>query len=162
MLELTAEVSAAAKALAPAVKRLEKALKRLTPKGLPIGALSDMLYDLRAISKLPQSLSAPFDDLLEPAIKQVEEHFIQTLAVGESSGVQGKRSRTQISELSIPTVKDWKKFYAHIRKTGEFELMNKAVNRAAVHERWDNKRQVPGVEPYRAKKVSCTKLSGKG
>lgn len=160
-LELTVEVGAAAKALAPAVKRLEKALKKLDPKGLPIGALSDMLYDLRALGKLPQSLATPFDDLLAPVIKQVEEHFIQTLAVGESSGVQGKRSRTQISEAIIPVVKNWPLFYKHIKKTGEFELMNRAVNRAAVSERWDLKKRVPGVEPFHAKRVSCTKLSGK-
>jgi hypothetical protein len=159
--DIVAEVGAASKALQPAVKRLTKALAKLDPAGLPVGALADLLYDLRAVSKLPKSLSAPFDDLLDPVIKAVEEHFVRTLAVGESSGVQGKKSRVQVSENVVPVVEDWTKFYAFVAKTKSFELMNRALNRASVTERWDDKKQVPGVGKFHAKKVSCTKLSGK-
>lgn len=160
-LDIATEIAAAQKALKPAVTRLTKALAKLDPASLPIGALSDLLYDLRAVKKMPGDLSTPFDDLFDPLLKQVEEYFVAKLEVGESSGVQGGHSRTQISENIIPVVKDWKKFYAHIKKKGEFELLNRAVNRAAVTERWDNKKQVPGIGQFFAKKVSCTKLSGK-
>lgn len=160
-IDIAAEIGAASKALGPAIKRLTKALAKLDPSKLPIGSVSDMLYELRQVSKLPKSLAAPFDDLLDPIIKQVEEHFVKTLAVGESSGVQGHKSRTQVTENVIPVVDDWPKFYAHIKKKGEFELLNRAVNRVAVQERWAEKKQVPGIGKFHAKKVSCTKLSGK-
>lgn len=163
--DVLVEVTAASKVLAPAVKRLTKALAKLDLKGMPIGATSDMLYDLRQLTKLLGTLSAPFEDLLTPVIRQVEDHFVSTLAVGESSGVQGKKSRTQISELVVPVIDTsndgWKKFYAHIKKTGEFELLNRAINRAAITERWDAKKNVPGISKFHQKRVSCTKLSGK-
>lgn len=160
-LDILPEVTAASKALAPAVKRLTKALKNLDPKKLPVGAAADALYDLRQLTRTLSTLAAPFEDALGPAIKLVEEHFIQTLMAGEASGVQGRRSRVQITTAVIPTVEDWSKFYAYIARTKSFELLNRAVNRAAVQERWELKKQVPGVGTFHAKKVSCTKLGGK-
>lgn len=160
-LELTIEMSAAQKALAPAVRRLTKLLEKLVPANLPIGALADALYDMKQLSKVLNTLTAPFDDLLLPSVKLAEEHFVQKLAVGESSGVQGLKSRVQVTENIIPVVSDWPKFYAHIKKKGEFELLNRAPNRVAIVERWEAHKEVPGVGKFHAKKVSCTKLPGK-
>jgi hypothetical protein len=131
------------------------------PEKLPVGSVSDALYDLRQTGKLVASLQAPFSDLLDPVVKALEEHFIQTLAIGESSGVQGMHSRVQITESVVPTLEDPVKFYAFLKKTGEFELLNRALNRTAVNERWALKKQVPGVGRFHVKRVSCTKLGGK-
>lgn len=157
------EIMVAIKALAPAVARLEASLGRLDPKKLPAGAVVDLLYDLRGISKMLGNLSAPFDDIVQPKLRELDEHFINTLAVGESSGIQGHVARVQVTESLIPIVKpeDWPKVWAHIKKTGDWELVNRAINRAAVIERWNDKKQVPGVGKFMAKKVSCTKLGGK-
>jgi hypothetical protein len=155
------EVAAAVKALAPAVKRLNQSLSKLDPKKLPFGAASDLLYELREIVSLVPNLNKPFDDILAPAIKMMNAHFINTLKVGESSGVQGMASRTQITDNPVPVIAEggWPKLYAHIKKTGEFELLNKALNRSAVKERWDARKQVPGTTVFHDKRVSCTKLS---
>ncbi len=159
--DVAAEVVVASKTLAPAVKRLKKVLDTLDPAKLPVGAAADLLYDLRQTAKMLSALSAPFDDAIGPAAKLLEEHFVQTLKVGEASGVQGMHSRIQVTEAAVPNVADWPKFYAHIKKTGAFELLGRAVNKAAVKERWDLKKDVPGVVVFRQKKVSCTKLGGK-
>ena len=159
--DILSEISAATKALLPAVNRLKKTLTNLDPAKVPIGALSDLLYDLRQLAKLPKSLATPFDDVLDPVLKAVEEQFIQTLSVGESSGAQGFHSRTQITESVVPTLEDKPKFYAYVKKHGAFELLNQSLNRNAIQERWDNKKQIPGIGKYHVKKVSCTKLSGK-
>ena len=76
VIDIVAEVKAAQKALAPAVKRLTQALKALDPAKQPFGANSDLLYQLRQAARLPGTLTAPFDDLLVPAIKALEDHFI--------------------------------------------------------------------------------------
>jgi hypothetical protein len=164
-LDISPEVAAAQKALAPAVKRLTKVLQALEPGALPMGAAADCLYDLKQLNKVLGAITAPFDDLLLPSVKATEEHFIQRLAVGEASGVQGGRSRVQVTENVVPVVETssdgWTKLYAHIKKTGHFDLLNKALNRTAVQERWEQSKQVPGVGKFHAKKVSCTKLGGK-
>jgi len=161
---IVAELAAAQKALAPAVRRLEKALnKALDLDKLPPGACVDLLYDLRAVDKVLNTLRSPFDDVLDPAIKALEENFIQTLAVGESSGVQGMRSRVQVTESVVPTVKpeDWEKVWAWVARTKAWELLPRSLKADAVRERWAAKKNIPGVTPYHAKKVSCTKLGGK-
>ena len=158
-LDISKEVALATKALAPAAKRLEKALAGLKPEQLPTGALADALYDLKSLGKLLGSITAPFDDFLPATVKAVEDHFVNTLAVGESSGVQGFTSRVQVTESAVPTLDDPQKFYAYVRKNNAFELLNRALNRAAIQERWDAKKQIPGVGVFHAKKVSCTKLS---
>lgn len=161
-IDINAEVQAAIKVITPAVKKLKKNLNgTLDPEKLPIGMVVDLLYEIRGLKKLVNTITSPFDDIVQPAEKALEEHFINTLAVGESSGVQGQMARVQITESIIPVVEDWEKFYKHIAKTKSFELLNRAVNRTAVQERWDDRKQVPGVGSFHAKKVSCTKLGGK-
>ena len=161
--DIAKELQAAVRALEPARRRLEKAL-RADPAKLPTGALADLLYDLREARRRLGALTEPLDDLLAPAAKAVEEHFVKTLKADEASGVQGRYSRVQVTPHDIPTVnpEGWPKLYAYIRRTGAFELLNRAVNREAVKERWKDKKQVPGVTVFHDKRVSCTKLNGKG
>lgn len=160
-LDMTPEIAAASKALAPAVKRLNKILEKFSAERTPIGAVADTLYDLKQLTKVLNTLTAPFEDLILPSVKATEEFIVGKLAVGEASGTQGSKARVQVTESLVPIVKDWPKFYAHIKKTGEFELLNRAPNRAAIVERWDARKQVPGIDKFNAKKVSVTKLSGK-
>jgi hypothetical protein len=160
-IDIAKEVALATQALAPAAKRLEKALAGLDPEKLPAGALADFLYDLKQVGKLLASVTAPFDDFLPKTVKSVEDNFVNTLEVGESSGVQGFTSRVQVTESAIPTLDNPQKFYAYVRKNNAFELLNRALNRAAIQERWDAKKQIPGIGVFHAKRVSCTKLAGK-
>lgn len=157
------EIKAASKALAPAIRRLEKAFKDFDPATVPVGALVDLLYAVRQAAQLPKTLVTPFDDILSPLEKAVQEHFINTLAVGESSGVQGQVSRVQVTSSDVPVVKpeDWPKLYAYVAKTKQWELLQHKLNTEAVRERWRNKKQVKFVGTFTAKKVSCTRLGGK-
>lgn len=159
-LSITKELIKATKALDPAVARIKAVLEQLKPETLPIGTLADLLYDLNQLSKYLGTLVTPFDDLLPATRKIVEDHFVNKLAVGESSGVQGHKARVQITESVVPVVAeaDWPKFYAHILKTKEFELLNRAPNRVAIKERWEAHKNVPGVTKFHAKRVSCTTL----
>ncbi len=159
------EIAAALKALDPAAKRLKKALAALDPASLPVGAAVDLLYQVRAARAALGNLTKPIcEDLLKPAEDTLEEHFIQTLEVGESSGVQGRAARVQVSSSPQPVVKpeDWEKFFSWVAKTHQWELLQRKVNKESVRERWDNKKQVKFVGVFNAKTVSCTKLAQKG
>jgi hypothetical protein len=160
-LNVTKEVQAATKALAPAAKRLTKSLNNLRVEDIPPGKLADFLYELVQLGKMLSKLTTPFDDILPPTKKAVEDHFINTLSVNETSGVQGTGARVQITQSEIPTPTDWPAIYKHIQKTGEFELLGRKLSTEAIRERWENKKQIPGIGVFIAKKVSCTKLSRK-
>jgi hypothetical protein len=59
-----------------------------------------------------------------------------------------------------PETYDWAALYAHIRSTGEFELLYRRVNPAAVKERWENTVEVPGVRKFPSLTLSVTKAKG--
>jgi hypothetical protein len=119
------------------------------------GACADLLYNTRqdrlTLQKQVEKLQA-----LET---QIKEHFITTLSKAKSkeTGVIGKIACVEIDTKPVPVVEDWDKFYAHIAKTKNFELMQRRVNDTAVKERWEAKKEVPGVGRFNAVTVSCTK-----
>lgn len=159
--DVESEAAAARKALEPAEKRLRKALGDFNPENLAPGAAADLLYQMKQASSTLNAMADGLIDTLTTARKALEEHFINTLVVSDATGVQGHAARVQVTDSPEPTVENWDEFYRHISRTKSFELLNRAVNRAAVKERWDQKKRVPGVGVFHIKKVSCTKLSGK-
>lgn len=92
-------------------------------------------------------------------VTKLEKWFIQELPEVDSTGIAGKLARVQIKQKERPSVIDWEKFYNHIKKKGEFELLNRAVNAKSVKERWEAGKEIPGVEHFRYKSVSLTKVS---
>jgi hypothetical protein len=163
MLDLSKELQAAQKALAPALRKLKK-LGSLQPTTAKTGELADLLYDLRELKSAVGVIIKPItEDILSPAIKLLEEHFIMTLAADAASGVQGTRSRVQITPNPVPIIDTendgFSKFVSYVVKNKQWDLLKRdVIARDAVRERWDAKQQVPGVTNFIAKKVSCTKL----
>jgi len=147
----------------PAAKK-RKALK--IPKGF--GACADLLHDTRderlALQKEAKEI--------EGDEKAIKDHLIQKLQKGDEGGAVGKRYKAISYNDPMFVVDDWDKFYAHIKKTGEFDLLNRALNQAAVKERvadqvppkseaarakWKPKLP-PGVASMNVVKLSLTKV----
>lgn len=59
----------------------------------------------------------------------------------------------------IPVASDWSKLQAHIKLTGNFELLQRRLTKTAVQERWDAGETIPGVEPFPVDDISITKLA---
>jgi len=136
--------------------------------------------------KLPKSLGACVDldhrlrtarldaDKLVKAQKaeedQVKDHIINNVPKGDAGAV-GKEYKGIVYTAPSYQVEDWDKFYAHIKKTGEFDLLNRALNQAAVQERVDAQERPrgkrgenwkpklpPGVKLFTVVKLSVTKV----
>jgi hypothetical protein len=122
------------------------------PKAL--GACADKLFELRnkrlAEQKKVDEISAE-----ESALKN---HIIENLPKSEASGVAGKLARVTVVTKQIPQVKDWDAFYKYVKKTGSFDLMQKRLTDAAIKERWEAGKEVPGVEHFNAVSVSINKV----
>lgn len=119
-----------------------------------MGACADKLYELRtkrlSIQKLVDEISEE-----ESALKN---HIINNLPKSEASGVAGKLARVTVVTKEIPQVKDWDTFYKYVKKTGSFDLMQRRLADVAVKERWNNGKEVPGVEHFTAVTISMNKL----
>lgn len=86
---------------------------------------------------------------------KLEAWFIQEIPE-DQTGVSGKQGRVEVKEKEIATVEDWDAFYAHIKKKGEFELLNRAINQKSIAERWEAGKVVAGVGKFTKKVLSLT------
>ena len=122
------------------------------PKSM--GLCADKLYELRQKRLAQQKLV----DEIEAEEKALKEYIINTLPKSETSGVAGKVARVTVVSKDVPQVKDWDAFYKHVKKTGEFELMQKRLSDSAINERWEQGKKIPGVEAYNVTSVSINKV----
>lgn len=148
---------------------MKTALKRLMDCGVSIagipalgaklpkakmGALVDKYHDIRelrlALGKVAEQVEAEE--------KRITEHIINNVDADAEGGAVGKRYKGIIKREQVPVPEDWDAIYAHIKKTGNFDLLNKALNRAAVKERWEDGKTIPGVASTQVKKLSVTKV----
>jgi hypothetical protein len=114
---------------------------------------ADLLYKARE-RRLSMQRETERVEKLE---KQLQAWFVETLPASQT-GVAGRLARVQIETKAVPQVEDWGLFYAHVKRTGSFELLQRRLSETAVKERWDDKKIVPGVTIFHAKKVSCTRI----
>lgn len=118
-----------------------------------IGACVDLAYKLRQ-QRLKLEKEADKFKEQESALK---EHLIKRYKKEDLDGSKGKVAVASIGKLTVARVNDWDKFHAYIRKTGEWDLLKKSVNDAAYRARIENKKKVPGVEPFTIVKVHVNK-----
>jgi len=118
------------------------------------GACADRLFKL---SEERAALNRKVEKIEEEE-KAIKEHLIKNLPKDDSRGVLGKLAKAEIKTKHTPTVKDWDLLYKHILRTKDFSLMQRRVSDAAVKERWEAKKTVPGVDVLTVVKVSITKI----
>lgn len=140
-------------AAAPPAKTPRPSKKGALKLPKSMGACADLLFKTRetrlALQKQVEALAA--DEAT------VREHIINTLPK-DSTGAAGHLCRVSVVTKQIPQVKSWEDFYAYIKKTSQFDLMQRRISDAAIKERWDNGKTVPGVESFGAVSLSINKL----
>lgn len=124
--------------------------------------------------KMPKSLAACADLLFTTRQARLEiqkqvdahakmetilrEHLINELPKGEASGIQGKLARASVVLKVKPTVEDWPALYAYVKKTGNFDMLQRRLSDTAVKERWEDGKEVPGVGKFQYADVSVNKV----
>src|SRR4051812_19680228 len=85
------------------------------PTNLALAA--DGLYTTKAARlSLAKALEA-----LEEREKQLKDLLIEKLPKSQASGIAGKIARASIVTDPVPTVEDWDRLYAFVKKTGQFD-----------------------------------------
>jgi hypothetical protein len=119
-----------------------------------MGGLADKLHATRELRLALEKVAGTVKD----EEQRLVDHIIDNTNLEVESGAVGRAYKAIVVREEVPQVEDWDKFYAHLLKTKNFSLLNKAVNRAAVKEIWDDGKKVPGVGKFQAKKISLTKV----
>lgn len=133
----------------------KKTPKFIIPKKL--AKVADLLYSTRQ-RRLEVQKEV---DTLAKQEGLLREHLIENLPKSEASGVSGELANAKVQRKTVWQADDWGKIQKYIRKTGEFDLLGRSLNQAAIQERVDaakGKCKIPGVVAFEAIKVSCTKV----
>lgn len=128
-----------------------KKKKIVVPK--TFGGCADKLFELKAKRA---EVKTQLDDIDED-IKAIKEHIIQKMPKTDT-GASGKKARIKIVTKEIPQVKDWEAFYKYVKRTNSFDLLQRRLSVAAVAERLDDKKKLPGVEIFDAVTISLNKI----
>jgi hypothetical protein len=117
------------------------------------GACADLLYETRekrlAVSKQVEAL--------EKEESEIRAYLIDNLPNADT-GAAGKLARVERYTKVVPKAEDWEKVYGWVKKTGRFDLLQRRLNDKAVAEMWENKKTVPGVEPFTVVAISLKKV----
>lgn len=93
-------------------------------------------------------------DAVEEDEKKLKQQILDTFRDTQSTAIGGKLVEISVVEKVEPTVEDYDALYKHVQATGEFDLLYRRVNAAAVKERWQLHEKVPGVVGFPVQSLS--------
>lgn len=130
-----------------------------------IGACVDLYHDKReerlAVDKKSKEMKGEEVQLVD--------HIIANVSKKDEGGAVGKRYKAVVYTDPSYVVDDWEAFYKYLRKTGNFQFLNRAINQAAVKEFVEEQKPArpkrgwkpklpPGMTTFNAVKLSVTKI----
>lgn len=118
-----------------------------------LGACVDLLYQWEQ----ERAIITRQAEQLKPRETQLTDHIFDTFSKDDLNGATGKVAKANVTRTEVPSVKDWPKFYAYVAKNKAFDLLQRRLSSAAIRERWEAKKVVPGVEKFTALSLSLTK-----
>jgi hypothetical protein len=160
-------VSKAEAAANPDTTVVEKIKKTAKPKKsarpelkIPkkMGAVADLLYETRA-NRL--ALNSEVEAMKGDETK-LKNYVIENLPKSDQTGASGQVANVKVVNDSIFQASDWEKLYAWIKKTGNFQILNRALNQASIEDIYANSGKkftgIPGMIKAQITKVSVTKV----
>jgi Ser-tRNA(Ala) deacylase AlaX len=105
----------------------------------------DLSVDRDAIRKLSDEL-----DLKKKSFKEKEGRILDRMKEEGALRVTGSRATISVSVNTVPSVKDWDKFYRYVKQHSAFHLLERRPASKAWREEVENRRgrPVPGTEGF--------------
>jgi hypothetical protein len=94
---------------------------------------------------------------LETKIKQV---LILTMHRMNLTAAGGQSFICECRTVEEPTVSNWDDFYKYVLKTKDFSLLERRPGKAAIKERWNDGKSVPGITKFPVDKLYFSKTKG--
>lgn len=120
-----------------------------------IGSLIDRLSDLRLVkADLERQV-----DAVASQIKEVEVQIMHMMAEQNLESASHGGLVVRPTEHTYAKAENWDAFYAYVRETGYFQLLERRLAVKSYREFLDLGRQVPGLVPTKVLKLSVNKVS---
>jgi len=105
-------------------------------------------------------------DKIAAALKEKEvklsEMLIHQMRHQSMTSVGGLKVRLSIPVTPdyVPTIQSYPEFAAYVLQTQDLSLLERRVSKSAVKERWENGREVPGIDKFPVWRLSKSKVQG--
>lgn len=111
-----------------------------------LGASIDRLHALRDKKRKADAAAKK----IEGEIKPLENEIMERMDAEQVGSSAGKLGSVKISEVVVPTVKDWDAFYTYIIRNKAFYLLERRPTSIAYREELKsrNDKPLPGVESF--------------
>ncbi len=132
-----------------------KDVKIKLPKSL--GGIVDLLYKTRMERKKIEGEAGKKKDIEV----FISNYLLKEYGKENLKGAKGRKASASIKKRDIATVENFDFLIKHIKKTNDYDLLQRRVNEKAVKERWAAGKRVPGVGKFTSIKVVPHKLGAK-
>jgi hypothetical protein len=120
-----------------------------------LGALIDQLSDLKLVkADLERQV-----DAVSGQMKAVEQQIMQAMMDQNLDSASHGGLVVRPTEHTYAKAENWDAFYAYVRETGYFQLLERRLAVKSYREFLDLGRQVPGLVPTKVMKLSVSKVS---
>lgn len=89
---------------------------------------------------------------------ELRQALIDNIDKSDATGVAGKKVRITIVSKKKPTVTDWDALWTHIRRRGDYDLVQRRLSDTAVKARWEEGKEIPGVEAFNVLDLSVSRV----
>lgn len=121
-----------------------------------IGPAIDDLFELRAKK---QELEGQIKKI-EAEYAEIEEALLAKLKAEGTDKGAGKRASVTVSTTTVGNLEDADKFFAYVKKTGYFHLLQRRLSDPAIRELMATKGSIPGVTTFDKVRLNLRVLSG--
>lgn len=97
-------------------------------------------------------------DALQEAENELKADLIRQISKADASGVAGKLARVAVVTKKEPAIKDFDAFMAYVSRRKAWDLLQRRVSASAVKARWEDGKDIPGVEAFPVVTLSLSKL----
>lgn len=119
-----------------------------------LAAIADEYYALNK-ARLAEQKRVDEKKTREMELRQI---LIDSLDKSDAKGVAGQSCRVTVVTKPVPSLVDREAFFEHVRRRSAWDLLNWSMSDTAVKQRWDDGKDVPGVEVFNVVKLSVNKL----
>ena len=117
------------------------------------GAIIDRYRELEARRDELNSEAAALTETMQ----ELQALLLSRLDELELTGARGQLGGARVEERVVPNVFDWDNFYAHIKATDAFYLLERRPTIKAYRELLEIGEEVPGVRPFTKRTAVITK-----
>lgn len=136
-------------------EKVKAKLKYKIPK--KSGEAIDLLFKVRTERKRLASLA----EREKEQESMIEEKIFSMFNKSALEGARGKIAQASIKRSDVPTFENDAAFFAHVKKTGDFDLLQRRLSIEACRERWAAGKKIPGIGLFTKVSLNLTKAGRK-